>query len=646
VPETRPIGPIAFAATGFIVGLGTWFFLSQVLPNDGVSDALALAREVGMTSLTLREGYDKGQEVRLWALGTLLVPSGLWIGWTLATRNRPGARNREAGSGADTTSIANNLKTTQKLAWVIVTVAALATAIRPDVLLGPNPWGNFGLLAEEGVYLGAIQGLRSGRTLYSELYFPYGPLLIQPLEVWLAIFGDTISAARAYVLLLHGLGVAGCALCVRLALGRAAVSHWSAAAAAMAIAFLAPTTLPNLNSALLRIVFAFLPVAMLLAGLRWWRHLPPGPPPRLTPFQLSGGLAAVAALLSLEVGAAALFAITVTLLMARTGRGPWLQTLTGLALVLVVALLPLALSGGLTAFVEQSIQAVGLSALGYQALPYPDALGLFVDAKGVRGAWPREGLDNATRLWSTIPPLLCWLALGAGAAGTLGVTPRKPGLPLLASGSCAFVLTYASLGRSDLYHLWFYGAVPTVLILTLLSARSWQLQSGKSRLVVPLIAVLVAVAMFATQPMEKVKLQGASSEVGSTQLELKRTGSVATDATTAAQIEAVISWAERLSEDENVWFYPSEAMFYFLTDRPLPSSFLWAYDAPSRALQERAIAELSESPPRWLVRSSLGFPIDWIPGEELLPQLSLYIQSNYETVGMMPGATLMKRIDR
>jgi hypothetical protein len=152
--------------------------------------------------------------------------------------------------------------------------------------------------------------------------------------------------------------------------------------------------------------------------------------------------------------------------------------------------------------------------------------------------------------------------------------------------------------------------------------------------------------MFSTRPMEQVRLQGVAPTADSTRLDLKRTGSIDTDPATAAQIDAVLSWAERLPEHESIWFYPSEAMFYFLTDRPPPNSFLWAYDAPSRDLQERAIAELSKSPPQWLVRSNLGFTIDWIPESELLPQLSLYVQSNYETVGMLPGATLMKRIDR
>jgi hypothetical protein len=645
VPENHPLRPFAFATAGFLLGLAAWILLGRLLPANSVSDVSKLAGEVGMTSLSLREGYDKGQELRLYVLGTFLVPGGLWLGWFLSTRNRPGSRSRHSGDSTKANSSSYGSLLTHKLPWAIVALAALTTGLRPDVLHGANPWGNFGLLAEEGVYLGAIQALRTGRTLYAELHFPYGPMLLQPLQAWLSIFGDTIVAARAYVLFLHGVGVIGCALCIRLALGRASLAQWSAAAAAAAIALLAPTELPTLNSALLRPVFAFLPVSMLLAGLRWWRHLPPGPAPQTTPFVLAGGLAAIAILVSLEVGIAATLAVMMTLLFARTSPSCWLQTLAGFAVLLIIALVPLIVSGGLTAYVQQSAHTLTLSSLGYQAIPYPDALGLFVDSQGLRGTWPKEGLDPATALWSTMPPLLCWLAVGIGVAGTLGHATRKQGLPLLALGLCSSVLMLAALGRSDLYHLWFYGAVPTVLILTLLGARSWTLLSAQYRFAIPALAALSLAALITTQPMEQVRLQGAPV-TNLASIEHPRTGPIQVDPATAAQIEALLNWSERLPADEEVWFYPSEAMFYFLTDRPLPTSFLWAYDAPSRAMQEQAIAELSKSAPLWLVRSELGFTIDWIPEEELLPQLSLYIQSNYETVGMLPGATLMRRLHR
>ena len=81
--------PAAAAGIGFLVGLAVWFLAwTLLLPAGGVDDSLAQARELGLTSLTIREGYDKGQELRAWLLSLVLVPGGLWLGWKLATRSR------------------------------------------------------------------------------------------------------------------------------------------------------------------------------------------------------------------------------------------------------------------------------------------------------------------------------------------------------------------------------------------------------------------------------------------------------------------------------------------------------------------------------------------------------------------------------
>jgi len=642
--------PTVFAGLGFLLGLAVWFLVWTVLFSPfGMDDSLEQAGQLGLTSLTLREGYDKGQEVHAWLLSLVLVPGGLWLGWKLATRSRPGNRGRAgdrestpaAGGPAPRTAAA---QLGRGLPWIVVAIAALAVALRPGVLHGPNPWGAFGLLGEEGVYLGTIQALRSGRLLYADLHFPYGPLLIQPLQLWLAIFGDTIVSARAYVLLLHGVGVLGIAVTLRLALGRSPLAHWTAAAGAVALALLAPTDLPNLNSCLIRPVLAFLPVAMALAGMRWWRTLRSEPTRKITPFHLAGALVAIALLVSLDVGGAAAAGTLLALLSARLGRGPWLQTGAALLLVLTVALAPLALAGSLGDFVQQALDSIRLGALGYQALPYPDPLGLFANADGLRGTYPKDGLDAATATWSIVPPLVTWLALGVGAAGSPHTAPRRPGLPLLCTALTAALLFRAALGRSDLYHLWFYGAVPVTLLLSLLGARLWQVLSGPVRWVVPGVATVLIAALLSLNPLGEVRFK--KNDSSETELALSRTGALRLDSATAAHLEAVVSWARRTPPDEGIYFYPSEAMLYFLTDRPLPVGYLWAYDAPTRAMQERVIAELNTTRPRWLVHSQLTFPIDWIPEAELLPQLSLYIQSNYETVGILPGATLMRRIQR
>ena len=208
----------------------------------------------------------------------------------------------------------------------------------------------------------------------------------------------------------------------------------------------------------------------------------------------------------------------------------------------------------------------------------------------------------------------------------------------------AALLFRASLGRSDLYHLWFYGAVPVVLVAGLIASRAWQLLSAPGRWAVPLLALTALLAMLSTAPLDKVRFP--SQGTATTEVSFARTGSLVVDAATAVHLEAVLSWAAQLPTDEKIYFYPSEAMLYFLTNRPLPLPYLWAYDAPSRAMQEHAIAELNTTRPRWLLQSKLTFPIDWIGEAELLPQLNLYIQSNYEPAGMLPGATLMRRIDR
>jgi hypothetical protein len=43
---------------------------------------------------------------------------------------------------------------------------------RPSLWRGPSPWGSFGLLGEEGVYLGAVQALREGRLSTPSWSFP------------------------------------------------------------------------------------------------------------------------------------------------------------------------------------------------------------------------------------------------------------------------------------------------------------------------------------------------------------------------------------------------------------------------------------------------------------------------------------------
>ena len=104
--------------------------------------------------------------------------------------------------------------------------------------------------------------------------------------------------------------------------------------------------------------------------------------------------------------------------------------------------------------------------------------------------------------------------------------------------------------------------------------------------------------------------------------------------------------AEEFSEDDGIYFYPSEAAYYFLTDRPVPLRYLWAYDAATPQMQKLAIADLEQSQPRWLFRSTDTFAIDHIPQSHLVPRIDSYLKEHYRLVEVLPGATLHERVSR
>ncbi|MCO4773924.1 MAG: hypothetical protein KDA24_28080, partial [Deltaproteobacteria bacterium] len=251
---------------GGVVALVLWVFaVRHALPRSGRT--LERAKEIGLVSWTTLTGYDTAQEANAWLLGCLLVPLGLWSGWVAL-----GAERTSVDEEPDPLPPEPNPITNSPLwpppRWVpglAVLTVMLSVFLRFDVAHDPNPWGSFGLLGEEGVYLGAVQAMRTGRTLYADLAFPYGPLLIQPLDWWLRIAGDTVVAARLWVLLLHGLGVGAVSLTVYCLVGPRR-GPWAAAAAAIAMAAVSPPFLPVLNSALLRPALALLPAALVHAA--------------------------------------------------------------------------------------------------------------------------------------------------------------------------------------------------------------------------------------------------------------------------------------------------------------------------------------------------------------------------------------------
>jgi hypothetical protein len=670
-------GRRAFSALAAVVGFGAgllgWMALVGIAGGDGSAgpsvDVLR-ARELGVVSATVRAGYDKTQELVAWILGCALLPLASWAAWSAA---QSGLAGRARGAGFWTSPGApvpmppdgararpgspRGPRPSAIPTWfpaVAVLATALASAFRPARLLGHNPWGSFGFLGEEGVYLGAVQALRSGRVLYRDLQFPYGPLMLQPLDLWLRLVGDSVSAARFWVASLHAAGILAVAATVRLLVGPRH-GPWAGLLAAVLAGTVAPVFLPTLNSALLRPALAFLPAALAWAALA---PSPSGGRPRRAwrdPLTAAGALAALGGLLSPEVGAAAAAACVAALLLARARRTAWLRSLGGALVATVLGLAPLAVAGGLPAWAIQTLQSAELAGLGYQALPYPDVAAIFADAAGHRGRFPPN--DPATRIWAILPPLFIWGGLAAGLCGLRRQAGGGPGAPALLLGVAGAVLFRGALGRSDLYHLWFYGSLPVTLLGALGAAAAWRRLPREMRPLVPTAAALLGLLLVVLRPEQEVRFPDAEESVlaraagiqrplRERAVDAPRLGGVRLRPRLAAQVEAITRRVARIDPQDGVLFYPSEASYYFLCDRPPPSRFLWAYDAATAELRREAVAELESTRPRWLLWSADTFPVDWIPQNELVPELEAYLRASYRPVEVLPGATLLERVGR
>jgi len=129
-------------------------------------------------------------------------------------------------------------------------------------------------------------------------------------------------------------------------------------------------------------------------------------------------------------------------------------------------------------------------------------------------------------------------------------------------------------------------------------------------------------------------------------IDSERLGSLEVLPRLAIQLEVTLHRVKQFDRKDGVYFFPSEAAYYFLSDRPVPLRYLWAYDAATPTMQRQAIEDLEESKPRWLFRSTDTFSIDHIPRAHLMPQIDTYLKDNYRLVEVLAGATLHERVER
>jgi hypothetical protein len=619
---------------------------------------LARAEELGLISFTVRAAYPEAQELNVYLWFTAIAPAIL--GALLAARGA-GRQRRELPSA--------RRASWPRWAWGAAAAIVALTALDVGYLTSAVPWGRFGFLGEEGVYLGTAAGLRAGQALYADLAFSYGPLMGWPVPLALRAASDDVVGYRLLVWAANVAGLGLCLLCLRLLTRRAAV----ALVALALLAALAVPVLPNLNATTLRLALGA--AAAVVAGVGGARG-------NHRVVALAGVLAALALGFSFEVGVVALLSGGLASAWPRVaerdvGRGLKAAGAFAAGALGALGLLAVALAarGELGGAVETFGRMVDLPGAGYQALPWPDLLGWFRDASGQHRPFPPSALTYrhpgeaghlAERLslawWASWP----WLVFAGGAVvvvahggarllrrtGSTAVTARAAGLAGLAL--FAVLIGRGAVGRSDLYHLQFYGALPALLLgaclvdrwLEVGVGRGWHRAGAAIAVGVGLLSLASWPPRFyAPGPDRTVLGRLGVASPGLEAVDRPRCRAIRLQPELAAEVRAVMDWAADLPADRSVWFYPSEATYAWLTERPPPTPYPWAYDAATASMRADLVDALRRDPPDCVLVTEGTFSIDHIAGSELLPEIEHFVEEDYvpdPASAALPGARVLR----
>lgn len=642
---------LAVAITAAVAAALAAPWLLLLLPLDG--SELARAEDLGLISFTVRAGYPESQELPVYLWFVLLAPAAVGA---LASRWYRYRAPIPCGRWP-------------RWAWFAMVAVLALFAVDVGYVIASVPWGRFGFLAEEGVYLGMAAGLRQGDALYRDLAFSYGPLMGWPVPLALRLCGDEILGYR---LLVWACNLAGLTL-VAILLSRMVRSPLVALVALVAIGLLTVPVLPNLNATTLRLALGAFAAGMAGIGIS-------GRPRRTAHLASAGVATGLALAFSFEVGVASLAAVVAVMLLpvvqrqgvARCARQAAIVAVGACAVLLPVAAV-LVIRGEIVSFAVTLRTMVDLPGAGYQALPWPDLLGWFRDTAGTHRPFPPSELTYlhpgepghggevlAISWWSSVPWLVLAWGVGVTAAATVRAWKDREGplspytTSLLGIALFGAIVGRGAVGRSDLYHMQFYGALPALLVGAALVDQV--LRGGNpvrhpwrgAVLLLLLASLAVSLASWPPRFYAPGGVRGPASRVGLIDdhlvpLDRPRARGIHLQPEVAQEVRAVVDWARALPPERTVWFYPSEATYTWLTDRPPTTPYPWAYDAATRAQRLELVDRLDEDPPDCVLVTEGTFSIDHIPGEELLPEIEDWIDRRYVPATLsLPGATVLR----
>lgn len=616
------------------------------IPID-FSAEIARARELGIVSKTILAGYPKSRDLvnALSVVGLpVLVAFAGWLVWSRRDRSRLRALLSHPDPPRTPSSGLRR--------WLVPALVAsigLVLTFNINVFYRPGFNAHVGawiFLGEQGELLEWAGRTLQGQVFGRDYFCLYGPMLIYPLAAALKIFGTNVVVARVYSYALnlvgYAIGIFFLDRTLRTRTGFALSSLVFLLAFNMLYSFTANTTL-------LRAALGVLPLLLM--------HLNHAKP-QTALVVAAGAVAGQSLLFSQEIGLCCLatLGLWVGLELLLERDLPRAAREAGLLLASVCASVApfavyLALHGALGAALESLYGFPRLATLGFGSLPFP-SFRAFVAHPIASGA------------------VFHYWVIGVYGVSLLGLLPRlwlgvrDPRLPLEGALTVFGLLIFRiALGRSGEVNV-FRSALPAFLLCFLhleraarvaLRGRPRALRIGGAAQAT--VWALSLGGLFAGSPYLESRLVAqlhdlahASGkltlvESGRSLPTLERAG-VFVDDTTARSIDQIQDFlSANTRPGEYVYFFPNEAIYYFLFDRRNPTRYALSYFAISRQQRLELVRELEDKKPRYVVFSPRTWRVDGIPEAIQVPEVVAYLRRHYRPVRSSPDVVFLERVD-
>jgi hypothetical protein len=620
---------------------------------DFPDDSLDKARQYEIASRTILDDYNDRQETLKYLLSLFITPLlslGLFslTHWVFRRHTHAGTDVSLNGEPREIIMVKHFRK--RQVLFQYVLPALLVVYITYDGSFVTRWFNLTNLMIDESCHLAWINEIFTGKVLYKDTFYLYGPLITYPAAFAMWMVGLHISVWRFYILWSAILGF----LIIFYSLFAFRLSGLARWTAFIFIIVFSYPVLPSLSWVSLRVGLGFLAMALYAAYVSRNKALT---------LVLSGTVSALAMFYSQEIGFAVIMAIGLCLLLQNVNQFDPKRSLIrlgffslGMVPIIFLVLLFFFLNNALWEFLSGFIEGPRYLFLGWAALPFPN-LTIYISYLINHMSWQTCVMFIKYMMPFYFPILLYLGLLSYYVIKLLFKQFHRGDLAYFCLLAFGILLFRSPLARSDEVHLLFACLPVVILSIKVLDHLVLQPPAGKwNRVLISLpIGATIAIGLFSLCMTREAHVKFLTIKNRLTgnrpyfledprhpnpyqplsafeSLKSDRGEGLMVPRHLRRSMDAVVTFITNNTDPhEPIFAYPNASLFYFLTGRPNATSRVLSHMMITKHHRQDVVSQLILNKPRYIIFGRLP-RVDLIPLEMESPEVLKYIEQNYKIV--------------